>query len=480
MHAEATDWKALADWARPHLATLLDVQVKPDDRPVTSAAAGWTARRHHPRPLPGAGEPMPAILAELLDAVLASGYCNGAHPQYFGYFHPRPLPAAVLGDAVAALLNQSPAGWRFGAAAAALECETLTWLADFTGFGPPVPAAASLPGGVFTSSGSLANLAALKLARDTILGRAVQSRGMANAPPAAVYMSAEAHFSVIRALDVLGLGRSALRSIPTDARGRVDPDALAEHVTRDVTAGVTPLCVIGLAGATATGAVDPLDTLAEIARAHGMWFHIDGAAGAVFADLDPTRALFRGLARADSLTIDPHKWLFVPYGLGCLLVRDGRELARGFAGGSHFFEARDDLDMLFMSPEGARPWKSLGLWLAFRQLGRTGYARLLTQQLEVACYLAGRVTAHPDLALFVPPSLPVCCFRLRAAGDGPASDALHQRIRDDLQARGTHYLTTCQLGGATHFRVAINNYATTPAHIDDLLAALHASWRRLA
>lgn len=480
MHAAATDWKALADWARPHLATLLDAQIHPDTRPVTSDAAAWTARRRQPEPLPGAGAPMPAILAELIDAVLASGYCNGAHPQYFGYFHPRPLPAAVLGDGLAALLNQSPAGWRFGAAAAALECETLAWLATFTGFGPPAPAAASLPGGVFTSNGTLANLAALKLARDTVLGRAVQSQGMAAAAPVAVYMSAEGHFSVAKALDVLGLGRAALRSVATDAQGRVDVDALAAQVARDLAAGVTPLCVIGLAGATATGAVDPLGDLAEIARAHGMWFHIDGAAGAVFADLEPTRALFRGLPRADSLTIDPHKWLFVPYGLGCLLVRDGRALAQSFAAGSHYFEPRDDLDTLFMSPEGARPWKSLGLWLAFRQLGRTGYERLLLQRLEVARYLAGRVAAHPDLQLFTTPSLPVCCFRLRAAGDGPAEGALHQRIRDDLQARGTHYLTTCQLGGATYFRVAINNYATTPAHIDDLLAALHDSSRRLA
>lgn len=385
----------------------------------------------------------------------------------------------MLGDAVAALLNQSPPGWRFGDASAALECEALAWLATFTGFGPPIAAAASLPGGVFTSNGTLANLAALKLARDTVLGRAVQTQGMAASSPVAVYMSAEAHFSVIKALDVLGLGRGALRSIATDARGRVAVDALAERVASDVAEGVTPLCVIGLAGATATGAVDPLDDLAEIARAHGMWFHIDGAAGAVFAALEPTRVLFHGLTRADSLTIDPHKWLFVPYGLGCLLVRDGRELARSFAAGSHFFEARDGLDTLFMSPEGARPWKSLGLWLSFRQLGRTGYTRLLLQQLEVARYLAERVQAHPDLALFTPPSLPVCCFRLRAAGADPAGDALHQRIRDDLQGRGTHYLTTCHLDGATYFRIAISNYATKPAHIDSLLAALHESWRRV-
>ncbi|MBP2473463.1 L-2,4-diaminobutyrate decarboxylase [Crossiella equi] len=457
--SSAHDWDALLADALPHLQALLDTQRSPTGHPVTGDDR---ALRERPAaPLPGTGDPLPEVLSGLRALLSTGGYLNGAHPQYFGYFHPRPLPVAVLGDAVAALLNQSPAAWRMGPAATALEHETLGWLAELVGY--PV---AGGPPGVFTSGGSTANLLALKLARDTALGRATQDTGITGSARLAFYVSADNHYSLPRALDVLGLGRDALRPVPVDAGGRVSVPALRARIAGDRAAGYTPACVIGLACATSTGAVDPLAELADLAAEQGLWFHVDGAAGVPFAAVPDTAAAFTGLDRADSVTVDPHKWLFTPYGLGCLLVRDSGELARSFRGGDRYWRAGDDPDPVLLTTEGARPWKSLGLWLAVRALGREGYTALLARNLRVARYLAERVRARPDLELLREPTLPVVCFRVLA------SDGHNERLCQALTDSGQFLLTTCQAEGRTWLRVAVNNTTTGTEHIDALLAAL--------
>jgi aromatic-L-amino-acid/L-tryptophan decarboxylase len=467
---DATNWDVLIEAARVHIEEFLSVQRDPTSRPVSTGDQALRARLRNPAPLPSTGERVSDLLAELREVVLDQGYCNGAHPQYFGYFHPRPLPAAVLGDAIAALLNQSPAAWRMGAGATALECEVLSWLADFIGYGHDATAG---PPGVFTSGGTMANLAALKLARDTILGREAQDEGLAaSAARPTVYVSAENHYSIPRALDILGLGRTALRTIPTDRSGRVRVPTLRSAIVGDIEDGRIPICVIGLAVASGTGAVDPLDELADIATEYGIWYHVDGAAGGVFADLPPTRPEFKGLERADSVTLDPHKWLFLPYGIGCLLVRDCAELAKSFRGGAHYWQAGDDLDMVFMGPEGSRPWKSLGLWLTMRQLGKRGYAQLLLHNLEVAQYLADQVRSRPGYELLQEPVSPVCCFRALPDRIGVSVDRFNERLHRLLLDGGRHYVTVCRPGGRVYLRASINNYSTQPSHVRALLDAL--------
>jgi L-2,4-diaminobutyrate decarboxylase len=420
-----------------------------------------------------AGGRISDILAELRDTVLVRGYCNGAHPQYFGYFHPRPLPAAFLGDTIAALLNQSPAAWRMGAGAAVVEHEALCWLADFTGYGRGN--ASGKPPGIFTSGGTTANLAALKIARDTALGRRIQQDGLLATAwrRPTVYGSSESHYSISRALDTLGLGRTALRPIPVDGNGRASAAALRTMVGADLEDGCLPLCAIGLAGTSSTGAVDPLDEFADVARQYNMWFHVDGAAGAAFAGLPATRTAFRGIDRADSLTIDPHKWLFLPYGIGCLLVRDSTELAESFNGAAHYWQDEESPDTLFMSPEGSRPWKSLALWLTMRQLGHVGYAELLGHNLEVARHLADGVRSRPGFELLQEPTCPVCCFRVLPDRADMDVDRFNECLQQTLLDGGQHYVTVCRPGGGSvYLRVSINNYSTQPRHVEALLDAL--------
>ncbi|MBT3074563.1 MULTISPECIES: aminotransferase class V-fold PLP-dependent enzyme [Streptomyces] len=463
------DWDDVLEACRPHLATLLDTQRDPTARPVYSDDPALHTASRDPAQLPQQGLPLSRLLESALPDILDRAYCNGAHPQYFGYFHPRPLPVSVLGDAVASLLNQSPAAWRMGPAAAAMEIETLSWVADFIGY--PTATDASLPPGIFTSGGSLANLTALKAARDHVLGPDAQLRGAGVLDRATVYTSSESHYSIARALDILGMGRRALRVIPAGPDGRIGVDALHRQVTADTADGLRPVAVVGLAGATATGAVDPLTELASIAAESGAWFHVDGAAAAAFADLPATRPAFAGLDTADSVTLDPHKWMFLSYGLGCLLVRDPGNLATSFADHAHYWNHDPRDDFVFLGPEGARPWKSLGLWLALRSLGRQGYADLLARNLATAHHLAGRVHATPGLELLCDPVIPICCFR-PLTSDGEGSDALTLAVHETLTASGSYYTTICRPGGTPYLRVAINNYTTREEHVDGLVEAV--------
>ncbi|MGW3290518.1 pyridoxal phosphate-dependent decarboxylase family protein [Streptomyces sp. NPDC001002] len=460
-----TDWDRLIDAVRPHLDTLLDTQRTPWTRPVTSDDEAFYERSRVAGAAPERGTPLPELLTEITSTVLERGYLNGAHPQYFGYFHPRPLPVAVLGDSIASLLNQSPAAWRMGPAATAMETETLSWVADFIGY-----PTATVPGGIFTTGGTMANISALKLARDAVLGEAVREKGITGG--GTVYVSAELHYSISRALDFLGMGREALRVVPTDRAGRMNVAALRERIGADVRAGQRPVAVVGLAGATATGAIDPLADLAQVAAEHAMWFHVDGAAAAVFAGLPRTREVFTGLAAADSVTLDPHKWMFVPYGLGCLLVRDAQRLSASFADQAHYWNHDDRTDFVFLGPDGARPWKSLGLWLAMRHLGREGYAELLLGNLDVARHLAERVRATDGLELLADPVVPICCFRAVPEREGVDLAKYTERLHRAVVARGDFHLTVCHPNGETYLRAAVNNYTTRNEHVDALLEAV--------
>ena len=471
---ELTDWDAVLHAAHPYLTALLDTQRSPTTRPVMSEDDALRRRALAARDVPEGGASIDELLTEIMDTVLERGYCNGAHPQYFGYFHPRPLPIAVLGDSISSLLNQSPAAWRMGTAATAMEIEALAWVADFIGY-PPTPGTSTVRG-LFTSGGSIANLSALKLARDRAFRSEVQSHGVgAGFSNGTVYASAERHYSIPRALDIIGLGRQSMRTIPTDRLGRIRIDALEARLVEDVRSGFRPVAIVGLAGATATGAVDSLYELAEIAEKYDAWFHVDGAGAAVFGNLPDTNAGFGGLERADSITLDPHKWLFLSYGLGCLLLRDSASLDTSFGDEAHYWGHDEREDFVFRGIEGARPWKSLGLWLALRHLGRDGYSDLLLGNLATARHLARRVQETDHLELLTEPDVPVCCFRAIPHRSAIDINDFNQKLQQEIIKDGSFYVTTCEPGGETYIRVAINNYATGPEHVDALIDAVRAA-----
>lgn len=437
---------------------LLDAAAtRPEQWPAVSWNSEVQRRLVEVAPLPETGRALEDLIRSASAEVL-QGYCNVSHPLYFGYISPKPHPAAVLGDALASGLNQTPGAWRAGPSATAVEVETLSWICELLGY---PRADNSLPNGIFTGGGTIANLIALKLARDRLRERGVRIEEMR------VYMSVEGHFSVGKALDVLAVGKESLRLIGTDADGRLSLPALQDAIRDDIAAGHVPMAIVGVAGTSATAAVDPLEQLATIAREHAVWFHIDGAAGAVYSALDATSGLFRGLALADSLTLDPCKWMFVPFGMGCLLVKDGRWLSDSFWSTGHYWEELDELDTFKMNLYGTRQWRSLGLWMLLSHLGRSGYTALLENMRDAARHFAGLISKDDRYELLAVPQLPVLAFRI-AAGSAQRRSDLTRQLQRRLVADGEVYVTMMDWRGEDYIRIAVNNYATSVRDMDRL------------
>jgi len=441
----------------------------PENYPVLSSPLSLKQKLLHLEQLPQDGDESSHIINEVIQTIF-SGYCNVSHPQYYGYISPKPLPISVLGDLLGEGLNQTPGAWRAGPAATLIETETLGWLSQFIGYEHNV---CRIPNGIFTSGGSMANASALKLARDSILGRKVQDEGLAESRfKPTVYMSQEGHFSIWKALDFLGLGRNCLRRIEVTEDARIDLHQLEEQIQKDIKDGYKPICLVGTAGTSATGAVDPLQSLAKMAKDYDLWFHVDAAAGGVFANLPETRQHFQGINLADSVTLDPCKWLFVPFGIGCLLIKNGSELLKSFQASSHYWEDLSEPDLFQMGLPGTRQWRSLGLWMAFKYLGCHGYHQLLSNTLSVANYLAETVKSHPDLELLQEPTLPVCCFRIVNTTHSLSLNEVNHRVKELVGEKGNHYFTTLDWKGTKFFRISINNFETKKEHMNSLIQTI--------
>lgn len=445
--------------------------------PALSWQADLPTRLKQVHAVPETGQPLQQVIDAALDRIEA-GYCNVAHPLYLGYISPKPLMESVVGDFIAAALNQTSGAFRAGPAATRIEYETLHWLRNFLTL-PSLPEGQI--GGIFTSGGSMANLSALKLARDQAIGDCTASGlaaavGAAGAAGAAarrlIYMSCEGHFSIIKAADMLGLGRESVRLIKTGPAGRIDLEALQHTILQDRRDGHLPLCIIGVAGTSASGAIDDLAALANLASEHGVWFHIDGAAGLAMAALPEARAMFAGMERADSIAFDPCKWMFTAFGLGCLFLKDSRHLRDSFDVIGHYWQDLEELEYFRLGFYGTRQWRSLGLWFCLCSLGAGGYRTLLGRLVENAAALRQALLGHGGFELLPNQNLPVVCFRPRASADLADARAreLQQRINDSGQA----YLTLLDWRGQTWLRAAFNNYSTGLADVQQLVQLLTA------
>lgn len=423
-----------------------------------------------PPRLPRTGTDADDLLAEVQD-LLDSGGCNALNPRYFGYITPRPAPIGVLGDMLAAVGNQTPGAWRAGPVATLVEREALAWVAGIVGHAPPGQTA---PAGIFTSGGTEANLSALKLARDRIAGADGQGRGLYGARPLTVYMSAAGHFSVARAMDVLGLGRDMLRLAPLGPDGRVRPDDMRLAMDADRRQGFTPACIVGVAGTTALGAVDPLADLAALASEAGVWFHVDAAAGGPFATHPVAADAFDGIALADSVTVDPCKLLFTGFGLGCLLVRDANALGRAFHVAGPYWQDDGTQDNFQISLRGTRDWRSLGLWMVLRRYGAEGISGLLSRLLESAQALRTAIGRASGFELLPCGPLPVVCFRPRVPRDRLATAI--RVLRQAAETAAVAYVTELDYpDGAPCLRMAVSNYrfdATDAPHVVEAMASL--------
>jgi aromatic-L-amino-acid/L-tryptophan decarboxylase len=443
-----------------------------------------------PSAAPDAPARLDAVMAEFRDRV-AAHTVSAYHPRSFGYFTPPPLVASIAGEILAQVTQQGIDVWHAGPVGAFVEEEVVRWLCDLVGYG-----ADSF--GLLTSGGVMANFIALVLARDLHLagllwGPSPRGRALEGVR---VYASDQTHFSIGRALDELGFPPETLAVVAADDDFRLRGAAVAEAVARDRAVGLLPFAIAAVAGSTNTGSVDAIGELADVAERERLWLHVDAAYGAAarLSLRDAWRVA--DLERADSVTVDPHKWLFQAYDIGGLVVRDGGGLGiafggrqpeyyRGGEGGSPAPDADDhgeagQLNFYKLGFEGTRRWRALKLWLSWKHVGTLGFARLVEANIDLAQHLARRIAASEDFeALPSEPALSVVCFRhlpggrVRAFALPPGELDAHQaRLQHALERSGDGWLTTTRLRGATYLRAGMVNTQSTEADIDTLLDLL--------
>jgi len=426
--------------------------------------ADLAARLHEP--LPEHGGDLTALVDWLAREALPFGI-RFDHPRCFAFVPTTGNYPAVLADLLSAAFLSVPGAWLVGSGPTRLELTTVAWLRELLG----------LPdgwGGLFVSGGSAANLTALAAARDDRL------RG--DLTGARLYCSTQAHPSVARAVHLLGFGRDQLVALEPDPAQRLAVDTLTARIEADRAAGLRPFAVVATLGTTSTGAVDPIAELAPVCRRHQLWLHIDGAHGAAVAATAHGRHLSTAMGRADSLTIDPHKWLFQPYEAGCVLVRDPELLKHTFRMARHHLDSGylhpaqahgDEVNLDDYGPQQSRGLRALKLWLSLRTFGAAAFRRAIEHGLELADHAAGRITAHRELALVSGPSLGILTFRCEprgATGLGPqALDRLQHDISRAVCASGRAMVLTSRVSGRVVLRMCVINPASTRADIDTTL-----------
>ena len=448
-----------------------------DGLPVTSDATPGDLEKIFDEPLPVEGIPAEEILARF-QTDIAPHAMQIPSPRYYGLFNPTPLPIAVWADALASAINQNGAAWRNSPSASVVEARVIRWLCELVGYG----AGSS---GTLASGGSEANLIGLKCARDRAHAD-VRDRGVrASAGDLIVYASEQCHYSLEKSVDILGLGRHNLRKIETDELFHIRADLLREAIEDDRRAGLTPCCVAGAAGATSTGVVDPLEELADIAREYNCWFHVDAAYGGALAFSDRHKHLLRGIERADSITIDPHKWMFVPFACGATLVRGGGRVLRDAFDitPEYLSEQRESMrgadqeyDFFRYGQLGSRRFNALKIWMALKFMGTRGYAEVVERQIELTHYFASLLDELPDFERVGRVETAVCCFRFLPAEvrsqDGVAQDALQRALQQRVEQSREAWLSTTVLKGRRALRVNVNSFLTERRHIHDLVELL--------
>ena len=426
--------------------------------------------------LPIPDDPMPAeyLVAHLREVLLERSMYPG-HPGFVAYVSGAGTVPGAAADLLAAAVNQNLGGWRLAPAATEIELHLTRWFAEQ--FGLPEGS-----GGIMVSGGAMACFVGLKLARDRKAGWDVRSDGIAAGPPLRIYASEETHSVNFRAADMLGLGRDAVRSLPVDDGYRLRVPALRAAIEGDVADGLRPVAVVGSAGTVATGAIDPLEEIADVCREHDLWFHVDGAYGGPGVLAEELRPLYRGIERADSIAFDPHKWLYTPHSGGCILVRDFEHLPASFSinrYSAYVYENKEvtgsGIDGHEIGPQFSRGFWAFKVWLSLLAHGRAAYARRIVHDVELARYLHRRATERPEFEPVAPVTLSIACFRYVPPDlpDGPGReeylDALNERLMTAIQMDGRIYPSNAVLRGRFVLRACIVNFRTEAKEMDLLL-----------
>lgn len=439
-----------------------------DSKPISPRISGEESVRLFDTPLPeqGIGEHALDDIASVLSAVRAQ---NG---RFFGYVLGSGEPVAAVADLVASVLNQNVTAWRSGPGAVIIEKTVVGWLAQAIGCGGFR--------GYLTGGGSSANLMGLAMAREAIAP--ANESGVTGR--AVVYASEEIHMSIPKSVALLGIGRDNFRVIPTDAALRMDVKALEARIMRDKAEGKTPLAIVASAGTVKTGAIDPLAQISDIASQCGAWFHIDGAYGALAAIAEPEK--FAGMNLADSISLDPHKWLYQPLDCGCLLYRNAEAAQKAFSHSGDYARAltADPIEGFAFFEESlelSRRFRALKLWISLRYHGLAAFRESMRKDLAQALGLAGSIQREPELELIAAGDLSAVCFRHRRAGamSEDELDEFNGELLARVLKRGKVYLSNATIAGKFCLRVCIVNHRTTDGDVDAIVTEVLATAKEI-
>jgi aromatic-L-amino-acid/L-tryptophan decarboxylase len=434
-------------------------------------------------PLPEEPQSVESILTEVETKIFANSTLY-LSPRFFGYINSGGNQASILGELLASAVNQIVALWHFSPAASEVERRVIQWIAEFIGY--PCQA-----GGCLLSGGSAGNLVGLAVARKQKAPFDADSLGMRGGPRLIVYSSQEVHASVDKAMMILGMGRDQLRKLAVRDDFTIDLDALEKQVTEDRNNGCQPICVVGVAGTTNTGAVDPLNALADFCHAQGLWFHVDAAYGGPAACTELAGKLFQGLERADSVVINPHKWLYVPAEAACILVRETAALRQTFQVVADYLKKEDDagtdapLDFKDYGPQLHRNFRALKVWMTFKAYGTKKLRAAIESNIEIMRYLTDRIDESQDFVRLAPVPLSVVCFQYRTADfsrhrDEKYLNDLNNRLIDILERDGRVFVSGTTIHGKRALRACSVNHRLRREHVDFLLDEIRQAGRSLA
>jgi aromatic-L-amino-acid/L-tryptophan decarboxylase len=425
--------------------------------------------------LPEHGEDAERVLDELCREMVEQGF-HVPSANYFGLMNPTPTYMGVLAEALVAGLNPQLATLARSQLASKIELETLRWIGERVGW----------PGkfnGTFTSGGNEANFSGLALALASRFPEVVEEGVGAIGGQPVLYASAESHHSLDKSTGLLGIGRKALRRIAVNEAAQLDSEMLERAITQDLAAGRKAFCVVATAGTTNSGTVDELIAISEICRQYQLWLHVDGAYGGVAIFSNRHRDLVRGIERADSITVDPHKWMAMPFAAGVILTRHPEILERAFSVAAPYMPKAAGAqlpDNSRISTQWTRRMNSLKLWLTLRVHGRQSYEELIDCQLKLSRSFVAWVKASEDFELAVPPMLPIVTFRLKPAGRTPQQRAAdHNAIVDEVTRDGGRWISETMVRGESVLRMMVISYLTEERHLTGLETALTNAANRL-
>jgi glutamate/tyrosine decarboxylase-like PLP-dependent enzyme len=449
------------------------------DHPVTPAETPDEVRAllDADAPLPDNGTSADVLLRATANLLFDHSLFNG-HPRFFGYITSAPAPIGMLGDFLAAAVNANAGAWRLAPLASEIEAQAVRWIAELIRYPRDC-------GGLFVSGGNMANFVGLLAARAAAATWDVRKAGVdaADAQPMRVYASAETHTWIQKGMDLAGLGTDAIRWIPTDDRLRMDMAELRTAMEHDRAAGLLPLMVVATAGSVSTGAVDPLFEIAKICREAGVWLHVDGAYGAFASAVPGTPRDLQAMSLADSVAVDPHKWLYSPIEAGCVLVRDRETLRRAFSYHPPYYHfGQEATNYVDFGPQNSRGFRALKVWLALRQVGRSGYVQMIGDDIRLSERLRDNAGHQPELDV-ITQDLSITTFRYvpadmqaaRAARgriqpdvDDTYLNALNEALLERIQSSGEAFVSNAVIRGMYVLRACIVNFRTAEADVDAL------------